>query len=421
MSRRSTALAALGLFLALVAIYVASPMRTPYDSRWSIHTADSFLHGHGGDLSAYLPVLEKNQFYFIDYEHGRPHNGYPIGVSLMAAPFVAVIELVNPSFADLLKEQVPDNVEKVLASIFGAAAAVLFFYLVLDRFRQWAIALASTLIFALCTSMWSLATRALWQHGPLVLMFVTAMLLLQRAKDRPALVQYVSLPLAFAYIIRPTAAVPIVVISAFVLLYHRKFLIRYLGWAMLFALPWLAFNVVTYGRILPPYYLLLSPGGTAASAFGEALAGHLISPARGLFIYSPVLLFALPGFVLAWRDRTERPLHLAYAAIVVLILIAISLFPAWWAGHSFGPRYMIDVLPFLAYFTAFSFDLRPGARRGAVLAVIGVLAAISFTIHLRGATRSGPWAWNVSPEDVDKNPARLWDWRDPPFLRTQLP
>ena len=39
-------------------------------------------------------------------------------------------------------------------------------------------------------------------HGPLVLMLVVAMLLLARARRRPRLMQYVSLPLAMAYLMR---------------------------------------------------------------------------------------------------------------------------------------------------------------------------------------------------------------------------
>ena len=393
-------------------------MRTPYDSRWSIHTADSILHGHAGDLSAYMPVLKKNNFYFIDYENGKPYNGYPIGVSLLATPFVAVIELFKPSFTSLLTEEVPDNVEKVLASIFGAVAGVLFFWLILNQFKRWVVALAATFIFSLCTSMWSLATRALWQHGPLVMMLVIAMLLLQRARYNQSLVQYVSLPLASAYIIRPIAAVPIVIISAFVLLYHRTFFLRYLGWAALLAIPWCFYNFEIYGRILSPYYLLLFQQEGASPSPGMALAGLLISPGRGLFVYSPVLLFAFAGFVVAVRDREQRALHVAYAGTIVSMLAVIMLFPVWWAGHSFGPRFMTDLLPFFAYFTAFALDLGPSSARKAMLAAMAILAVISFDIHMRGATRYGPWYWNVYPEDVDRNPSRAWDWSDPPFLRT---
>ena len=108
---------AFGLFAFLVTVYVASPMRTPYDSRWSVHTAMSLIEGQGGDLTDYLPVLAKNNFYCIEYPGGRPHTVFPIGVSLLSAPIVAALAFVAPSFKGMLRETVPQNLEKVLASI----------------------------------------------------------------------------------------------------------------------------------------------------------------------------------------------------------------------------------------------------------------------------------------------------------------
>jgi hypothetical protein len=237
---------------------VASPVRTPFDSRWSIHTALSLFEGQGGDLSDYLPVLEKNDFYAIEFPGGRPHTVFPIGVSILVAPIVGVIALIDPSFKSMLREHVPANLEKVLASLIGAVAAALFFWVVLGQFQRVSIALVTTIIFSLCTSMWSTATRALWQHGPLVLMFVITMLLLQRARKNPPLIQYVGLPLAFAYAIRPTASIPIVVITGYIIIYYRAWFIRYVVGASLIAVPWIAFNLEIYGAILPPYYFELA-------------------------------------------------------------------------------------------------------------------------------------------------------------------
>ena len=417
MSRRSAIQITFGIFAFLVTIYVASPVQTTYDSRWSLHTAMSLIEGRGGDLSDYLPVLKKENFYAIEYPGGRPRTFFPIGVSLFAAPVVGVVALISPSFKSRLREEYRFKLEKILASIFGAAAAAVFFWLVFAQFERLPIALATTVIFSLCTSMWSIATRALWQHGPLVLMLVIAMLLLQRAKKRSGLIQYVSLPLAMAYLIRPTASIPIIVITGYVLIYYRAWFLRYVSWAMPIAIPWIAFNLEIYGKILSPYYLGLSYAGSPSLAV--ALAGNLISPSRGLLVYSPVLLFSLSGFALSLRDKEQRPLHFAYGSIVIAMFIAIGLIPAWWAGHSFGPRYMTDLVPFLAYFTAFNFDVR-AKWRNAVVAGIGISAAISLIIHAQGAVRSAPWVWNAIPEDVDFKPSRLWDWSDPPFLRKKI-
>jgi hypothetical protein len=245
------------------------------------------------------------------------------------------------------------------------------------------------------------------------------MLLLARAQRRPELIQYVSLPLAMAYLIRPTAIVPIVMLSVYVLICHRAWLSRYLGWAMLIAIPWAAYNLAIYKALLPIYYS--GEAFSASTRFAEGLLGNLFSPSRGLFIFSPVLIFALSGFALALRDRSQWTLHLAYGAIVVAHLIVIGAASMWWAGQSFGPRFTTDIVPFLVYFTAFNFRLPASfgpPRTGGVSACMAVLALVSLLIHAQGALWSETLAWNTIPNNVDQNTSRAWDWRDPQFART---
>jgi hypothetical protein len=225
-----------------------------------------------------------------------------------------------------------------------------------------------------------------------------------------------------AYLIRPTAIVPITVLSAYVLFFYRAWFGRYIGWAMLIALPWIVYNLMIYGYPVPPYYgrEAFSP----TTRFVEGLLGNLFSPSRGLFVFSPVLLFAPSGFVLALRERDERPLHAAYGAIIVGNSIIIGGASMWWAGHAFGPRFMTDIVPFLVYFTAFNFRLpETSAPRTqiAVSAAIAVLALASMTIHAQGALRYSTWEWNYIPNNIDQNSSRAWDWHDPQFARVRRP
>ena len=85
-------------------------------------------------------------------------------------------------------------------------------------------------------------------------MFSVVMLLMVRAPRRPALVQYAGLVLAMTYVIRPTAAVAIVAITIYVLVFYRPWFLRYVGWALVVGVPWLVFNFAIYGALLPPYY-----------------------------------------------------------------------------------------------------------------------------------------------------------------------
>jgi hypothetical protein len=93
----------------------------------------------------------------------------------------------------------------------------------------------------------------------------------------------------------------------------------------------------------------------------------------------------------------------------------------WWAGHSFGPRFMTDIVPFLVYFTAFNFRLPETFRSRAQITLstaVVVFALVSALIHAQGALREATWAWNVVPDNIDRDSPRLWDWGDPQFART---
>jgi hypothetical protein len=78
---------------------------------------------------------------------------------------------------------------------------------------------------------------------------------------------------------------------------------------------------------------------------------------RGLFILSPVLLVAVPGFVAWWRTREWR----VEWVVALTSVLAFFLFNAssimWWGGYAIGPRYLLPMFPFMvlaiAYFVRY--------------------------------------------------------------------
>jgi hypothetical protein len=78
----------------------------------------------------------------------------------------------------------------------------------------------------------------------------------------------------------------------------------------------------------------------------EAFPAFLISPAYGLFTFSPVLILGLAGamFLAARGPRREAVLTLAIAASMFLFIAGMS---NWRAGWCVGPRYIATVAPFL--------------------------------------------------------------------------
>jgi hypothetical protein len=385
---------------------------TSYDSRWSIPTARSILHEGNIDLEEYRARFEADpgSRYALETIDGRHYAASPIGASLVALPVVFVL--------DAMGARVPDGkTEKLVASLVTAFTAMVL-YLIARRRLSVPRALLLTFVFAFCTPAWSVAGRGLWQHGPSMLMLTLALWAMVSAERRPWVVQYASLPLAFAFVVRPTNAIPIALLSLVVLVRHRRYFLRYVLWSLPVVIGFLGFNFAVYHTWHSWYY---SPKRVGHGALlWEALVGNLVSPNRGLFVFSPILLLALYGAWLKLR-RDRAPLDVALAATVVLHWLLISSHLPWNGGHTYGNRLFADMIPYFMYFlipvVAALPDPRHVGRRPALAAAFVALVVVSLAIHYRGAYRRVAWDWNSSPVDIGVDPSRVWDWRDLQFLR----
>ncbi len=136
---------------------------------------------------------------------------------------------------------------------------------------------------------------------------------------------------------------------------------------------WKAFALVAAGAAIP-LLLLLSYNATCfgspwilssareaypdfATMSGKGLFGFglpsprvawdfLFHPARGLLLFSPFLLWVVPGFVAWWRSREDRAdCVFALAAVAGLFLI-LTAYPNWHGGWTLGDRYLLPALFF---------------------------------------------------------------------------
>src|SRR4029079_19793706 len=110
----------------------------------------------------------------------------------------------------------------------------------------------------------------------------------------------------------------------------------------------------------------------------SGLGGLLFSPTRGLFVFSPFLLF----LILAWRhlphgygDRGERGLTLAMSAGVALQVLLYAR-TDWRAGVSCGPRSLTALLPLLVCMLVPVVATLRGLGRVCFLLAVGVAVVI---------------------------------------------
>ena len=424
------------LLVSLWLLFMLTGIGTSGDSRWTVPQALSLFYDGNLDLDEYQNLLEASDYIALKTIDGHQYSIFPIGSVLLATPFVGAMELgtqltcrVAPGLCGRLQTDAPADtqqsllityywrVEQAIAAFFIALASLILFHTFRFHLRD-SEALLLAVAFALCTSAWSIGSTALWQHGPSMLMLSTTLFLLQAARTRPTLAAYAALPLAFAYVVRPTNSLSIVALTAYVAFYHRNKIVRYFLLAFAVALPFIAYNLLTYGMILPPYYLAARLG--VHEGVTEALAANLLSPARGLLVYSPAFLFCPLGIYL-WRKQADQPpLHYFLVGIIATHWIVVSLFPHWWGGVTYGPRFLADLVPYFIFLLVPVipfFRTRKSVGKKFLACAFGTCILISGFMHYRGAASLDAWHWNLSPTHIDTNPARIWDWRDPPFLR----
>jgi hypothetical protein len=142
---------------------------------------------------------------------------------------------------------------------------------------------------------------------------------------------------------------------------------RRIGWVILtgglLAAGWMAYNTAIFGGPLSLGYgyseLWQEQHHTGFMSLTvphmEAIWGITFSRFRGLFLLSPLLLLALPGFALWHRSGEHRLESWATLASVVAMFLFNASSIMWWGGYAVGPRYLLPMLPFMALPLVFVF------------------------------------------------------------------
>jgi hypothetical protein len=262
----------------------------------------------------------------------------------------------------------------------------------------------------------------MWQHGPSVALGAATMLMLVAALRDPrhaarnacAAGAFVSL----AYWVRPTNVVLTLVLLGVLVVRRPRLVLPAAGAAVATHALAVGANLVLLGTALPPYFTASRVGWHPE--LPEALAANVMSPARGLLVFSPFLLGAAALLLPSRRAILGRDLGtyaVAAGGGAVAYLVVVSAFgEKWWAGHSFGPRFMTETLVLLAPLAVIGiFGPRTGTdgpgRAMRVLAVVAI--GWSVLVHMTGAQVAGTRCWSTEPRDIDTAPERVWDLGDP--------
>ena len=401
-----------------------------YDTTPTTMMLLTLARGEGVYLDRFRPVLRDTRRVLpVFVKPWREHivSRYPVFPAMLVQPLVvpqvALADRLRPGW-DLRPKLAFNECKwmgrRAMAVLMSLTAVLLYRYLV--RIGLGHVALPATLAAALGSNLWSVASQAMWQHGPAAFALTAAIALLHPTPVSRWRLVLAGLAAAVLFACRLIDGVFVAAMVLWLARFQPRGLLWFLPAPLVGAVLLLGYNVVVFGEFEGGQAELeqLHPGlhhlaGPWSGNLIEGATGTLVSPNRGLFVFSPWVPLRWPRH---WWPRPKlRRHHLIAWLLLVLIpyLVLLSKYAVWWGGHCFGPRYWTDVMPLLAVLLAFGMD-RAAARSRALFALFLVAIALAMGVQMIGAF-CYPSTWNFEPENVDTHHERLWDWRDTELSR----
>jgi hypothetical protein len=378
----------------------------------------SILSEHNLDLGEFVQGISIHRRYGLFRMGDQFLSAYPPGAALTALPIYALFSVLFPSsfsswrwvYAIESGDDLPNVanlMEQYSSALIAALAVVVFFRFSLAVTRSRGLSLWLAAAYGLGTPLLSTGSLGLWQHAPACLFLgLTFLLLLKAQGGEIGRIVLAGLCAGWVTVCRPTGAV----ILAPVFLWVVK---RFRWRASAFALACgvvvsglLVWNRVVYGSFMGGY-------GQAQAEFVpfrvKVLLSLLFSPSRGLFVFSPFLLFALvKGLRHVFRSPLDLPSIFLYGAAATVVLFAC--WDTWAGGACFGSRYLCEAALLLCMILPYG--VRALARQRVLWNLFVFTVLLSCHIHILGA-RWGDREWTVRVhaghwDDL----ATLWSWRD---------
>ena len=179
---------------------------------------------------------------------------------------------------------------------------------------------------------------------------------------------------------------------------HKSQFFAFVFILVLCALPQLFYWQVISGK---PFIMSYTNPGEGFDFLYPHTIDYLFSYRKGLFVYTPILIFSFLAFIYLWKKN--RAVFWSIGVFLIIYIYVISSWSCWWYAHCFGQRSIYQVLPVLAvllgFFMQWLSDRRWTKYAGAVvligcfvLCVFQSYQFATYVIHGSRMTKEYYWA-----------------------------
>jgi hypothetical protein len=324
-------------------------------------------------------IVLRHSIQIVDpiYHTNQPYAGYAIGLSLLMLPLVAMGAV---AFHD------PRLLVTLLEPMVTALTVVALNLVLVELGCSWRRSVAIAAAYAFGTLAWHYSS-ILFTEPVIGLCLVVAVLGILRYRRSGGIVWLAMAGGAagVAVLVRWDSVLmvagPVGLYALWVVGRAIESIRTRISRLVLFGLPItlaigtdLTYDLLRFGQPLGGSYAA-DPLGFSTPLL-KGIFGLLLSPGVGLFVYTPVLVMSIVAFPWFWKQWKVEA-----ALLLVLFAVRLGFFARYWSwdgGATWGPRFLVPLIPLLLVPLAFL----PRDRRVEVATI--ALAALGVGIQLLG-------------------------------------
>jgi hypothetical protein len=304
--------------------------------------------------------VNDNKFWYQETEKGKKVIITSMGLSYLYAPFFFTAHVLAPAFGEPRDGfQSVYQFFLVFCALFYAGFGFTFLWKVLARYFSPAISSITLLLIGVGTNLYYYSTHeAAMSHVFNFSLIALFLYLLIRWYVAGGWKNSLLLGLVFGLIvlIRPSNFLLILLLLLWEVdsrkagMERMRFLLRKYPLILLmmvgFLLPWIP-QFLYWKEVSGSFlYNSYSEVGSAFYFDHPHISDFLFSYRKGWFVYTPLMLFAVSGFIPLYRMK--RGLFYPVLPYLALMVYVFSSWWSWWTGGSFGIRSMVDLMAVMA-------------------------------------------------------------------------